>query len=332
MDNKLDCLGVFKDHSDGTLKTVFSIDNNQIIEVTLLMNKNYDVVCVPTHHFCCLGCKMCHLTNKGLNKQMKPINIDNFIEALIRGVTTKDGNRRTNKNKLLISFMGVGEPLMNLSLIINVFKSEDEIKRVLGYDQVGYAIATMMPNKNIVQLQKLVVENNMPLKIHFSLHSPINEKRFDLIPSSCVYVEEALQYLTDYKNAISKNETIMNGFRNVHQSNDLVEIHYTLINGINDTHIELEKICELLNKYPISIKFIKFNPIYELKQSVNEKEWVCTLQSNVKNINIKLYTPPGRQIGSSCGEFTKHYYHQEIENEKELSEFLEWKKEHEIFD
>lgn len=95
--NNLENLGVFKDFSDGTLKTVFQIRKKQIIEVTLLVNKeDMDVVCVPTYHFCNLGCKMCHLTNKGLNKQMKAINSQDFIEALIKGVT-----KQTKDNKLI---------------------------------------------------------------------------------------------------------------------------------------------------------------------------------------------------------------------------------------
>ena len=75
--NNLNNLGVFKDFSDGSIKTVFESGPNEIIEITLLFNKEQlDVVCVPTHHFCNLGCKMCHLTNKGLNKNMKPISSD----------------------------------------------------------------------------------------------------------------------------------------------------------------------------------------------------------------------------------------------------------------
>ena len=48
--------------------------------MSLLFNKyDKDVVCVPTHHFCNLGCKMCHLTNRGFNKVMTPIKWEDFI-------------------------------------------------------------------------------------------------------------------------------------------------------------------------------------------------------------------------------------------------------------
>ena len=64
-------LGTFKDKKDNSLKSVFDCGENKIIEMTLLFNKEkLDVVCAPTHHFCNLGCKMCHLTNNKLNKKM----------------------------------------------------------------------------------------------------------------------------------------------------------------------------------------------------------------------------------------------------------------------
>lgn len=61
--------GNFKDKRDGTIKSVYDVGEHKIIEMSVLYNKkDKDVICVPTHHFCNLGCKMCHLTNKGLNK------------------------------------------------------------------------------------------------------------------------------------------------------------------------------------------------------------------------------------------------------------------------
>lgn len=323
-------LGVFKDFSDNSLKSVFDVGNDQIIEMTLLANKEQmDVVCVPTHHFCNLGCKMCHLTNKGLNKSMVPIKADDFIECLGKTVT-KQGKRRTNKGKLLISFMGVGEPLLNLKLIEEVYKNENIIKDKLGYETVGYALATMMPNSNILKLTEIVDKLNIPLKIHFSMHTPIDRERFDLIPSTKVSVAEALAYLINYRNMVQSNDKIMKEYVKLHRTNDPVEIHYTLIKGVNDRKEELDKVCELLSKYNIPIKFIRFNPINELEVSDNERKWVNTILNCIPDLRVKTYSPPGKQIGSSCGEFTKHYYHKEIETEKERLEFENWKMNHQI--
>lgn len=139
--------------------------------------------------------------------------------------------------------MGVGEPLLNLKLLEEVYNNELYIKEVLGYEKINYAIATMMPTK-LDKLIKLFTNLNIPLKLHFSLHTPIN-----------------------------------------------------------DLHI-----------------------------SKREDLWVSTIRNNVKDLRVKTYSPPGREIGSSCGEFTKHYYHEEIETPQQLQEFKDWKTRHQIFE
>ena len=321
-------LGVFKDFSDGTLKSVFDAQNKKIIEMSLLFNKeDKDVICVPTHYFCNLGCKMCHLTNKGLNKKMEPINSDDFIKCLFSSLT-KNGNKITDKKKLLISFMGVGEPLLNLKLIEEVYKKEKIIKEKLGYEDIGYALATMMPNDNIKKLKEMVCNYKIPLKVHFSMHTPIDIKRYDLIPSTNVSVENALASLIYYRDNIKLDSDIMNKYIKLHTTDDPIEIHYTLIDGVNDGKEELNRVCKLLSKYNIPIKFIKFNPINELQTSSKEQIWVNSISDKIPTLRIKTYCPPGKEVGSSCGEFTKHYYHEEIETEEQKEEFEKWKVKH----
>ena len=319
-------IGNFKDHTDGTIKSVYNIGNFKIIEISVLYNKpDMDVVCVPTHHFCNLGCKMCHLTNKGLNKAMAPINTDDFIFCLVE--TLK--KFKTGKKKILISYMGVGEPLLNLELIEGVFKHESVIK-TLGYSDISYALATMMPNNNIFKLKDVVNELNIPLKVHFSMHTPLDDDRKELIPSTKVTVNEALKMLALYSEAVKSNKTIYDNYIKFHRTDEPIEIHYTLIRNINDHNQELDELIKILKVYKIALKFIRFNPISNLKISLNEARWLNKISEEIPDLRIKVYCPPGREVGSSCGEFTKHYYHYEIETKKELEKFNTWKKEHEI--
>lgn len=325
-------LGVFKDFSDGSLKSVFDIGEHKIIEMTLLANKkDMDVVCVPTHHYCNLGCKMCHLTNNDINKKMIPIDSKDFFNCFIETLL-RNGVKRTNKKKLLISFMGVGEPLLNLKLVSDIYEMEDILKECLGYESVGYAISTMMPNKNILKLIEMVNQKGIPLKVHFSLHTPIDEKRFYLIPKTKVKVEEAFYYLKLYRDSFLENNEVVREYKKLHRTSDPVELHYTLINGVNDSREELYTLIHLLDKYRIPIKFIRFNPKGNMKKSSKEEEWVFSILLNVSNLRIKTYSPPGKEIGSSCGEFTKHYYLEEIETEEQKREFDMWKRKHQIFE
>ena len=182
----------------------------------------------------------------------------------------------------------------------------------------------MMPNDNIKELTDFVNQHNIPLKIHFSLHSPIEQKRKEIIPSSTLTINEIVKLLSDYQQIITNNKNIMNEYKYFHKTNEVIEIHYTLMKNINDTNDELHLLKEMLLKSNFAIKFIKFNPTDDIEISQKEEKWVKYLKDN--NIKVKVYSPPGKEIGSSCGQFTKHYYHQEIETKEELKEFLEWEK------
>lgn len=64
----------------------------------------------------------------------------------------------------------------------------------------------MMPNYNLKELTEYVNETNMPLKVHFSLHSPIDEKRKELIPNTRVNVTDAIDLLKYYSDTIRENK------------------------------------------------------------------------------------------------------------------------------
>ncbi|GFI47457.1 ribosomal RNA large subunit methyltransferase Cfr [Lachnospiraceae bacterium] len=345
--NNLKNLGIFKDFTDGTIKSVFRSSNQGVIEITLLFNKpDMDVLCLPTHHFCNLGCKICHLTNNALNKRMVPIEIDDMIEAIIKAscfnladlsISTENLDsdilkRRTEKKKLMLSFMGVGEPLLNLNMIENLIKRESELKSILHYSDISYALATMIPNDNMSKLIDLVTQSKVALKVHFSLHSPYDTERAHLLPSSKTTVREALSQLKKYSDRVFENEHIRNEYKKFHKSNIPVEIHYTLIRDVNDSQEHLNEVIRLLLEYKIPIKFIRFNETGDLKVSNMENIWVMRISGQIPGLKIKTYSPPGKHIGSSCGEFTKHYYHEEIESPEQYNEFINWEKEHKIYE
>ena len=317
-------IGYFKDYTDSTIKGVYQVNNSKIIEVSMLFNRvDRDVLCVPTHHYCNLGCKMCHLTNSKISKPMQRVKADDLIECICDMLK----KYRRDKKNLLISYMGVGDALMNLDLLENVYKQEFEIKK-LGYENIGYAIATMMPNNNMLALKKLVNELKMPLKVHFSMHSPVDRIRNKLIPSSKVKVEDALNMLLIYGYMVRKDKVILDKYRLIHSDDVAVEIHYTLIEGTNDSDRELTKLIKLLKEYKIPIKFIKFNPIDNLKKSKKELLWVNQIKNAIPELKVRIYAPPGREIGSSCGEFTKYYYLEDVLDKREVSKFNRWHKEH----
>ncbi len=121
-------------------------------------------------------------------------------------------------------------------------------------------------------------------------------------------------------------------YKKCHQSKEPIEIHYILIKNVNDRGEHLDGVIRLLQKYMITIKFIRFIPINNLEISSQENTWVEKIHTEIPNLNIKVYSPPGREIGSFGGEFTKRYYYEEIESAEQLSEYQLWEKEHKIYE
>ena len=322
-------LGLFRDNSDETLKSVFECDNG-IIEITFITNKqknrNMDVFCIPTHHYCNLGCKMCHLTAEKTKQPMRKIfNID-LSQALERTIKIiDDAGFYMGHTKCLLSFMGVGEPLLNIDLMkkMSVSKSLSKL-----YSRTGIAFATMMPSNDFISLQKWCIEERTPFKIHFSMHTPFDSQRKELLPCTKISNEAALSMLADYRLAITEKMKYELLF--FHSDSDPTEIHYTLINGVNDSPSHLLKLIELEKIYKIPIKFIKLSPVGNYKNIEDYKQdaWVNTIKEEVPGLKVKVYDPPGKQIGSSCGEFTKHYYLSNLETEEDKKEFEEWHKKH----
>jgi adenine C2-methylase RlmN of 23S rRNA A2503 and tRNA A37 len=329
----LNHVGTFKDFDDGTIKFVYQ-NKKGFIETTLIENKSNfsaDVYCVPTHHYCNLGCKMCHLTKEGYKKPMQGLDSDSLISSIIQTYTFGKKKGRTFNENGLISFMGAGEPLLNLKLIKESYEKEKFLKEKTNYKEITYALATMMPNKNLENLTKYANNNNFPLKIHFSMHSPFTKERLNLLPGTKLSVEESLTLLSNYRENIKDNKKITNNLSRYHISEDPIEIHYTLIKNHNDSNKHLDKTIMLLDKFRIPFKMLTFNPVGKLKRSKKENFWLKELQSNFPNLPISIYNPPGHKIGSSCGEFTKHYYLSELETKKEKKEFEDWKHKHQIF-
>lgn len=317
---KIELLGRFRDE-DGTEKFVFE-SSKGIIEITWIKNKkDIAVFCLPTHHYCNLGCKFCHLTEEGSkDKKMISISVQDISQALnvVSDSYIKD-------NKLLFSFMGVGEPFLNIKLIFDLYDYFTRNTKKI----VSLALATMMLTPEpLQQIIKKVQKNNLPLKIHFSLHSPLDKDRKEIIPWAPTTIAECLEVLKSYRDIVQTNSTVMGNLSQFHQQAEPAEIHYTIIDQINDSQADSDRLIEIGHQYKIPLKLIQFNPTKTLRRSPKTEFWLEELSKNY-GASVCLYAPPGPNIGSSCGQFTKHYY-LGSNSPEELEEFENWKKKYEI--
>lgn len=274
-----------KSKTDNTIKYVFKLGSSGIISEISYINKNdgKDIVCVPTQTSCNMGCKFCHLT--GLNVAAVSIEyqtIFDMIHHVVNDIEKKN-------NTLLISYMGAGEPLLNIDGVMrSAMKVYDEYLQ--KYQSIRFAVASIIPKKELMErFIDEVRDSGLDFKFHLSLHS-LDDEREKLMPHAIEPIM-AINLLNKYANYVGKTE-----------------IHYTLIDSKNDTRTHADSLIKSIKGINTTVKLLKFSDKKgeDLKRSSNEDVFAKYLTD--ANIKVEVYDPPGRDIGASCGQFNLGRY------------------------
>lgn len=283
-------LDIIKSKTDKTIKFVF-LSAGQILEFSYI-NKGdgKDIICAPTQTACDLGCKFCFLSDIKLN--VRNLEADE-ISIAVKFIIKKLGLlKRENPNPvLLISYMGCGEPLLNIH---NVIKASCKIRNRMknSYRVVRFAVASLIPHLSLMEkfIEKMK-KTDLKMKFHLSLHSADPMVRKCLMPAAA---------------SIKESVDLVEKF--VCLTGNSAEMHYVLMRDINDRESDAEKLAALLKDRSIPVKILAYNekPTAPFKESEKVGEFRARLEK--EGITTEFYKPPGWDIGSSCGQFLMDYY------------------------
>ncbi len=284
-----------KSKLDKTVKYVFTLEDNIIIEVTYIDNNTgKDIICVATQTMCAMSCQFCHLTDYIGKLKLRNVSAEEIVQTV--DYIYNDLNIKDNNRPFLISYMGCGESLMNYE---EVEKSMVLLQH--SFDNIRFGLSTMLPRKNwskFFRLTRAVEVSRLPLKLHLSLHYTNDEKRLEMMPSSSK-IKASIAALEFYNQITGQP----------------VEVHYTLIKDENDTNTDLSNLVDLLRNKNIPIKFLRFNEKGSNHNERAEKERIETFRRTLEIYNIKseYYEPPGIDVGASCGQFLFDQYQKQAE-------------------
>ena len=293
MNTKLKLRKMVFSKDDDTIKYVFLRNSTSAtLEFSYINKKDgKNIICVPCQTMCNIGCKFCHTKEYIGIINVTPISADELVEGIeyIYNDLKLDKNPKT----LLVSFMGCGEPILNVK---NVIQSMSRIRDNYPKLYVRFAIATSLPNyasMEFFRLSKLIKSYELDVKLHLSLHYTNNELRKEWMPKS-----------------MNIESTLASGeFYRVYTSNK-VEIHYALIDGINDSVEDAVILCNLLKGKDFNVKFLFYNEKTSLGMHPSEIAKFEMFQEYLNQIGIssEYYKPPGLDVGASCGQFLMDEY------------------------
>lgn len=254
--------------ADEIARLLVKLADGQMVESVLLPRGG---LCISTQVGCAVGCVFCMSGRTGLLRQLGSAEI-------VAQVVLARKRRAVSK----VVFMGMGEPAHNLDNVL-------EAIQVLGMQgNIGHKNLVFSTVGDLRVFERLPKESVKPA-LALSLHSTDAALRAKLLPHAPrIPVEELVEHAEVYARAT--------GYP--------VQYQWTLIEGVNDTDAELERITQLLSgKYAI-MNFIPFNEVDGLAYLRPPAERIAAMAYalNGRGIYSRVRDSAGQEVEGACGQ------------------------------
>lgn len=278
----------FRSSNGETIKYLFRLIDNRVIESVLMKYHYGNSVCISSQVGCKMGCKFCASTIGGKERDLLP---SEMLDQIYR-IQSLTGERVSH-----VVVMGTGEPFDNYDNLMKFL-------RILT-DPLGLNISARnitVSTCGIPDRIRAFAEEEMPITLALSLHAPNDEVRKKLMPV-------ALKYSL---------KEVMDAFKYYyHKTGRRLTFEYSLVEGINDDPFHAKELAILVKGLNCHINLIPVNPIKErdFRQTKNDSilNFKNILEKN--RINVTIRREMGRDIDGACGQLRKSYMDDSIENQ-----------------
>lgn len=253
---------------EGVARLLVELHDGQMVESVLLPRGG---LCVSTQVGCAVGCVFCMSGRAGLLRQLGSAEI-------VAQVVLARRRRAVSK----VVFMGMGEPAHNLDNVL-------EAIQLLGTQgNIGHKNLVFSTVGDPRVFERLALETVKPA-LALSLHTTDAALRAELLPRAPqIAIEELVERAEVYARATSYP----------------VQYQWTLIEGVNDSAAEVERIAQLLSgKYAV-MNFIPFNAVDRLTYRRPSDERTAAMVHTLKQRGIlaRIRDSAGQEIEGACGQ------------------------------
>jgi len=275
--------------ADGTIKFLFSLEDDLAIESVLIPGKkkaseidNRLTLCVSTQVGCPLDCKFCATGAMGF---LRNLTAGEIVDQVIQA------QRNSAKRITNLVYMGMGEPLLNYD---NVMKSIDIINDGRGLN-IGARHITISTAGYADRIRQLADEEH-PVKLAISLHSLDNDKRTKLMPITKKFPVDMLIDALEYY---------------YHKKRSRPTFEYILFNGFNDTTADIKAFVKLSKRIPCKVNLIPFHSISfmhptgigaSLKPTPAPRIEAFADALRKADITVMVRGSSGQDIQAACGQ------------------------------
>ena len=265
--------------NDGTKKFLYALHDGNVIEGVLMSYSYGKTLCVSTQVGCRMGCAFCA---SGIGGLVRNLSAGEILGQII-AVNKEEGGGREITNVVL---MGSGEPLDNYD---NVTKFITLANKELGISQRNISLSTSGIVPKIIELSK-----DYSVTLTISLHATCDEVREKLMPIDKKYkLEELIGAAKTY-------------FENTGRR---VVFEYSMIDKVNDTDEDVERLAALMRGFPSHVNLIRLNTVKEkgLKGTPIERVKEFMNELTKRNVSVTLRRSMGNDIEGACGQLRRKF-------------------------
>jgi 23S rRNA (adenine2503-C2)-methyltransferase len=276
---------------DGTIKYLLQLQDGKTMEAVWLKMKEEQLdehrnviqeakytICVSTQVGCKVGCTFCLTAKGGFTRDLSP------GEIVAQVVTLKRDNNHKHNRKINIVYMGMGEPLDNLTNLtkaIEIFQEKDGLC-ISGKRQT---VSTSGLSNKIDRLGEM----DLGVHIAISLHAVDDELRTELIPMN---------------KAHNINSIIGAVKRFPIDTRKRVMFEYLVIKDKNDDIGSAKKLVKLLTDIKAKVNLIYFNPYPGTTYDRPTREDMVAFQEYLVKHGLlcTIRDSKGIDISAACGQ------------------------------
>ncbi|MDH6365624.1 23S rRNA (adenine2503-C2)-methyltransferase [Enterococcus sp. PF1-24] len=274
---------VVQESQDGTVKYLFELPDQLLIE-TVLMRQEYGLsVCVTTQVGCNIGCTFCA---SGLLKKQRDLTAGEIV-AQIMLVQRYFDERQLDERVSHVVVMGIGEPFDNYDNVMNFLHIINDAKGLaIGARHITVSTSGLVPKI------KAFADNGLQVNLAISLHASNNEVRTSMMRINRSFpIEKLMEAVDEY----------------LEKTNRRITFEYIMLKDVNDRPHHAKELAELLKdkKKLTYVNLIPYNPVSEHDQySRSSKEDVLRFYDILKKngVNCVIRKEHGTDIDAACGQ------------------------------
>jgi len=283
INNKFKLSGLFSErelHStDGfTRKILYRLEDNSAIETVLMEYEDRNTVCISSQVGCGMGCNFCATGNMGF---IRNLSRGEIVEQVIKTAAdlAQDGKSLTN-----VVFMGMGEPFHNYTQVmeaVRILNNPDGFG--MGARRFTISTVGLVPGIN------RFTEENSQINLAISLHAADDELRSSIVPINQKYpISELMEACRNY----------------IQNRNRRITFEWALIEGVNDTGEQAQKLSSLIDSMLAHVNLIQLNPVPHYSGKPAAKKNALNFQKILTDSGVActIRLRRGIDIQAGCGQ------------------------------